>query len=105
MYEYLKGLKGGSDATYWEVIGVGKPHSTEYWPAIVNGEEKSYSDFPDIESWQAARVVRRRVTVSLTIAGNPIAAEDEIGQRTGKSCIAVGPNTLQIFVAADSPEE
>lgn len=106
MYENLVGLKGGSDATFWEVVAVSKPHSTKYWPAMdEQGNEKSYFDFSTLEAYAAAKVERRRVTVSLTIAGNPIAAEDEIKQRTGKNCMAVGPNTLQIYVTDDSPEE
>jgi hypothetical protein len=106
MYENLIGLKGGSDACYWEVVGVSQPHSTKYWPAVdEEGNEKSYFDFPDPESWNAARIEKRRVTVSLTILGNPVAAEDEIERVTGKNCLAIGPNTLEIYVSEDGPEE
>lgn len=105
MYQELVGLKGGSDETYWQVIAVSEPYSSKYWPAIVDGEEKSYFDFPDLDSFFAAKVERRRVAVRLTIAGNPIAAEDEISRRTGKRCLATTPNSLDIYVVEDSQEE
>lgn len=105
MYQDLVGLNGGENETFWEVIGVSEPYSSKYWPAVVNGEEKSYYDFPDLNSFFAAKVERRRVTIRLTIAGNPIAAEDEISRRTGKRCLATTPNSLDIYIVEDSEEE
>ena len=104
MYKELLGLSGGSDGTFWEVIDVSEPFSSKYWPAIVDGKEKMWSDFPDIDSYFAVKQERRRVTVRLTIVGNPISAEDEITRRTGKRCLATTPNTLEIYVVSDDPE-
>jgi hypothetical protein len=105
MYKELKGLKGGHNQTHWEVLAVGEPFSSRYWPAVVNGREKSYFDFDSVEEWAAAKVERRRVTVRLTIAGNPIAAEETISKRTGKRCLATTPNSLDIYVTDDSDDE
>lgn len=105
MYQNLLGLSGGVNATYWEVVNIGEPYSSKYWPAIVDGQEKMWTDFPDIEDYLAAKQERRRVTVTLTIAGNPIAAEQTIIEVTGKRCLATTPNSLDIYVVDDSVEE
>lgn len=104
MYENLIGLTGGTNETYWKVVDVSEPFSSKYYPAIVDGEEKSWSDFPDLGSYFAAKQERRRVTVRLTILGNPIVAEETIIKITGKRCLAVGPNSLDIYLVADDPE-
>jgi hypothetical protein len=105
MYKELEGLKGGHNETWWEVVAVSEPFSSKYWPAVVDGQEKSYFDFDSLDKWAAAKVERRRVTVRLTIAGNPIAAEEAISERTGKQCLATTPNSLDIYVSDDSEEE
>jgi hypothetical protein len=106
MYQELVGLKGGENETFWQVVGVSEPHSTKYWPGVdEEGREKSWADYPDLDSYLQAKQERRRVTVSLTMAGNPISAEEEIRQQTGKNCLAVGPHTLQIYVVEDGPNE
>lgn len=104
VYEELIGLKGGHDATYWEVIDVSAPFSDKYWPAIVDGEEKPWSEFPDFDSYLAAKQERRRVTVRLTILGNPVAAEETIAAKTGKRCLATTPNSLDVYLVADDPD-
>jgi len=104
MYNYLVGLKGGGqNETYWEVVAVAQPFSSKYYPAVVDGQVKSYFDFGSLDEYVAAKAERRRVTVRLTIAGNPVAAEEEIRARTGKQCLSTTPNSLDIYVEEDGP--
>ncbi len=105
MYKDLLGLSGGSDATYWQVVIVSDPFSSFYYPAMsADGQEMMWSDFDNFDDYMAAKQKRRRVTVRLTVAGNPVAAEAEIMRRTGKRCLATTPNTLDIYVVEDDPD-
>jgi len=96
----LVGLKGGKDATYWEILSEMERGTTKYWPAVVDGEERPYSSFPSIDEWHAARVERERSTIRLLVAGNPVSAEQALKQ-LGYNCLSTAPNTLDVYIESE----
>ncbi len=97
--EKLIGLKGGHDATYWEILAEVERGMSKYYPAIINGVEVPYWDFKTLDEYAKHKVERERMTIRFMVAGNPVAAEDEISRVTGCKCMAIGPNTLDVYVA------
>lgn len=98
----LIGLKGGQDATYFEVIDVRESQIPRY-PSVVNGKELHLLDAPSVEYYFKHK---RTVTVPgyvCTVAGNAVAAEDKIAQAMGDgwSSLAVGPNTVHLWRESD----
>lgn len=90
------GLEGGSDSTWFKVLAEEERGKTKYYPAIVDGVEMPYSAFADIDDYLAAKVERERETIRLTVAGNPVMAEDAISRILGCKAIAASPTTVDV---------
>jgi hypothetical protein len=96
--EKLIGMKGGSDATYWEILAEVERGMSKYYPAVIDGVEVSYFDFKTLDEYAKHKVERERMTIRFMVAGNPIAAEDEASRVTGCKCFSVSPNTLDVYI-------
>lgn len=96
--ENLIGLEGGQGGTYWKVLAEVERGLTTYYPAVIDGQEKAYSEFSDFDEYLAHKVRRQRMTVRLLVAGNPIAAEEAVSAAIGWRCLATGPYTLDVYV-------
>lgn len=91
------GIEGGKDATWFRVLGEQGRGATRYYPAIKDGREVSYFDFDSLEDYVAHKVERERETVRLTIAGNPVVAEDVISAMLGCKALSTGPTTVDVY--------
>ena len=91
------GQKGGRDETYWEIVGEEGRGTTKYWPSIKDGQQLSVCRV-SLEEYLAHKVERERETIRMTVAGNPISAEEPISKMLGCKCLAVGPHSLDIYV-------
>lgn len=96
------GLEGGSNGTWFKILGEEGRGETAYYPAVVNGIEKSYSDFPSIDDYFAAKVKRTRLTIRLTVAGNAVSAEEAVRSALGCHAMANGPTTVDVY--PDTPD-
>lgn len=97
------GLEGGSDATWFKVLGEEGRIKTEYYPAVVGGKEKGWSDFDTLEEYMAAKVTREREAIRLTVAGNAVAAEDTVRVALGCHAAATGPTTVDVYPGTPDP--
>lgn len=91
------GLEGGRDATWFKVLAEQGRGMSKYYPAVVDGVEKRYSDFASIGDYLAAKVEREREVIRLTVAGNPVAAEDAISQVLGCKVLSTSPTTVDVY--------
>ncbi len=91
------GLEGGSDATWFKVLAEQGRGKSKYYPAIVDGVEKGWSEFRSLDDYLAAKVERERETIHLTVAGNPVVAEEAIARILGCKCLAVSPTTVNAY--------
>lgn len=90
-------LEGGKDATWFRVLGVEWRGETKYYPAIVDGQERGWAEFARLDDYLAAKQERTRRTVRLTVAGNPITAEDAISRVLGCKALAIGPTAVDVY--------
>lgn len=90
------GLQGGHDATWFHILAEADRGETPYYPSIKDGRELRWSEVP-FEEYMAHKVKKMRATIRLTVAGNPIAAEDVVSGILGCKCLATGPNTLDVY--------
>lgn len=104
--ENLIGLKGGQDATYFEVLAV-KEALLEKYPSVVNGKEQSFFDAPSTDHY-----MRHKKTVAIpgmvcTVAGNACSSEYIVGNALGEgwNALAVGPNTVEAWKDSDYQAE
>ena len=91
------GLEGGSDSTWFRVLAESGRGESKYYPAVVDGIVKSYSEFKSIDEYFAAKVEQTRSTIQFTVAGNAVCAEDAISNLLGVKALAVSPNTVNVF--------
>lgn len=96
------GLEGGSNGTWFKILAEEGRGESPYYPAIVNGVEKSYSDFDDIDDYFAAKVKRTRLTIRLTVSGNAVSAEEAVRSGLGCHAISAGPTTVDVY--PDTPD-
>jgi CO dehydrogenase/acetyl-CoA synthase gamma subunit (corrinoid Fe-S protein) len=102
----LKGLTGGHDATWFEVIDV-KGSEISLNPAVKNGKMLVYPLFgteQDVKDYSKAA----RIQISLngyyaTVAGNATTAEDAIKEKLGKeySVGAVSSSHIKIYLVEE----
>lgn len=91
------GLEGGSNATWFKVLAESGRGKSKYYPAIVNGVEKGWSEFKSLDDYLAAKVERERETIRLTVAGNPVVAEEAIARILNCKAIATTPTTVDVY--------
>jgi hypothetical protein len=91
------GMEGGSDATWFKVLAESGRGTSKYYPAVVDGVERGWSEFRSLDDYLAAKVERERETIRLTVAGNPVVAEDAISQLLGCKVLAAGPATVDVY--------
>lgn len=91
------GLEGGTGSTYFKVLAEEGRDKTKYFPAIVNGEEKQWSDFPSLNDYLAHKVERERETIRFAVAGNAVVAEEAISQVLGCKALAISPITVDAY--------
>lgn len=94
-------LEGGEDATWFRVLGVEWRGETTYYPAIVDGVERGWSEFARLEDYLAAKQERTRSTIRLTVAGNAVTAEDAISRVLGCKALSTTPHSVDVY--PDSP--
>lgn len=95
------GLTGGKDETFFRILAEEGRGETAYYPCIIDGKEVSWHDV-DLNTYLANKVKRLRLTVRLTVAGNPVAAEDVVRGILGCNCQATTPHTLDVY--PDQPD-
>jgi len=91
------GMQGGKDSTYFKILAEEGRGKTKYYPAIVDGVEKFWSDFADLDDYLAAKVEREREAIRVTVAGNAVSAEDAISIVLGCKALAGSPTTVDIY--------
>lgn len=91
------GLEGGSDSTWFKVLAEQERGKSKYYPAVVNGIEKGWSEFKSLDDYLAAKVERERETIRLTVAGNPVVAEEAISRTLGCKAFAIAPTTVDVY--------
>lgn len=91
------GLEGGNDATWFKVLAEEGRGVSKYYPAVVDGVERGWSEFRSLDDYLAAKVERERTTIRLTVAGNPVVAEDAISQLLGCKALAASPTTVDVY--------
>lgn len=91
------GLEGGSDATWFKVLAESGRGTTKYYPAVVNGIERGWSEFKSLDDYLAHKVEKERETIRLTVTGNPVVAEDAISRLLGCKALATAPNTVDVY--------
>lgn len=96
------GLEGGSNGAWFKILGEEGRGETPYYPAVVDGVEKSYSDFPNLDDYFAAKVKRTRLTIRLTVSGNAVSAEEAVRSALGCHAMATGPTTVDVY--PDTPD-
>lgn len=91
------GLEGGSNATWFKVLAEQERGKSKYYPAVVNGVEKGWSEFKSLDDYLAAKVERERETIRLTVAGNPVVAEEAIARILGCKALSNSPTTVDVY--------
>lgn len=91
------GLEGGNDATWFKVLMESGRGKTKYYPAVVDGVERGWSEFKSLDDYLAAKVERERETIHLTVAGNPVVAEEAISRILGCKSLATTPTTVDVY--------
>lgn len=91
------GLEGGSDATWFKVLTEEGRGSSKYYPAIVDGVERGWSEFASLDDYLAAKVERERETIRLAVAGNPVVAEEAIARMLGCKAFSTTPTTVDVY--------
>lgn len=77
------------------VHGVAK--KTKYYPAVVNGVEKGWSEFASFDEYLAHKVEQERETIRLTVAGNAVVAEEAVAAAFGCKALATSPTTVDVY--------
>lgn len=91
------GLEGGNNATWFKVLAEEGRGQSKYYPAVVNGIERGWSEFKSFDDYLAAKVERERETIRLTVAGNPVVAEEAISRILGCKALATTPTTVDVY--------
>lgn len=91
------GLEGGSDATWFKVLAEQGRGVSKYYPAIVDGVEKGWSEFKSLDDYLAAKVEQERETIRLTVAGNPVVAEEAIARILGCKAMSTSATTVDVY--------
>lgn len=91
------GLEGGSDATWFKILAEEGRGKSKYYPAVIDGVERSWSEFASLDDYLAAKVERERETIRLTVAGNPVVAEEAISKTLGVKAIATTPTSVDVY--------
>ena len=91
------GLEGGNDATWFKVLVESGRGKSKYYPAVVDGVEKGWSEFASLDEYLAAKVERERETIRLTVAGNPVVAEEAIARILGRKAMSTSPTTVDVY--------
>lgn len=91
------GMEGGSNSTWFKVLSEEGRGKTKYYPAVVNGVVKSYHDFKNLDDYLAAKQERERETIRLTIAGNPVMAEDAISKVLKCKSLSTAPHSVDVY--------
>jgi len=94
--ENLIGLKGGRDATFFEILGEQGRGMTKYYPFVKDGRELSLAEAA-YEQDMSLKVERERFTIRLLVAGNPISAESALREK-GYYALSTTPTTVDIYV-------
>lgn len=93
----IVGLEGGSDATWFKVLAEQGRGKSKYYPAVVDGIERGWSEFKSLDDYLAAKVERERETIRLTVAGNPVVAEEAIARALGCKATSTSPTTVDVY--------
>lgn len=91
------GLEGGSDATWFKVLAEEWRGVSKYYPAIVGGVERGWSTFKSLDEYLAAKVEKDRETIRLTVAGNPVVAEEAIARILNCKTSSVTPTSVDVY--------
>lgn len=98
----IVGLEGGEGECHWKIIAEEGQGVTDYYPAVDdNGNEVEFFDWDSPEEYVKHKVKKSRLTVRYSVLGNPIQAEEDISRLLDCHCMAVGPNTLDVYYATD----
>lgn len=96
------GIKGGEDATFFEILAVEGEGETAYYPCVIDGREVAWSEV-DFDIYVANKVKRIRRTVRLVVAGNAVSAEDVVRGILNCNAIAIGPASLDVYPDDPNP--
>jgi hypothetical protein len=94
----LIGLKGGQDATFWEIISSQECELVKY-PSIKNGKEVPFTlgmSDAELQEFMANKQKVGYHGYRLIIAGNPICAEDTL-KEMGYDAFSNAPNSVDIY--------
>jgi hypothetical protein len=91
------GLKGGTDATFFEVIGQDKTNFTDFPAYDEAGNILKYSQCPNAEYYMERKRERTRPAYILTVAGNAISCESALREQ-GHDAANTGPNTVFVVI-------
>jgi len=95
--EQVIGLEGGIDSTWFKILGVAGRGTSKYYPAIVDGVERGWSEFTSLDDYFAHKVERERETIRLTVAGNPVVAEEAVSRLLGCKALSTSPTTVDVY--------
>jgi hypothetical protein len=101
MNKKLVGLKGGSDATFFEVLQV-LPATITTYPSVKDGKLVSWAEMDSNDLMK----YKKKITIdgyNATVTGNAVMAEKMIEKALNDECsaFAIGPNTVQIYKKSD----
>jgi hypothetical protein len=71
--------------------------TTKYYPAIVDGVERGWSDFISLQDYLAHKVERERETIRFAVTGNAAVAEEAIARVLGCKTLATSPTTVDAY--------
>lgn len=91
------GLEGGQGSTHFKVLAEEGRGTSKYYPAVVDGIERAWSDFDRLTDYLAHKVERERETIRVTVTGNPIVAEEAISLTLNCKALATTPTTVDIY--------
>jgi hypothetical protein len=92
-------IKGGSDATYFEVVHVSDQIvSYSDYPSIKDGKLMSWTE----SEWWKYKVKRTRQAIQLTVTGNAVCCEGEL-KEMGYEAAAINPNCVMVILPESNP--
>jgi hypothetical protein len=98
MERRLRDASGGHNETFWKIITCDMVDNIKSYPAIVNGEEKLFSFFKDVDDYFKHKVEKTYRGYQLTVTGNAVSAEVWLREQ-GYRALAVSPNVIEIIVS------
>lgn len=91
------GLEGGQGSSYFKVLAEEGRGKSKYYPAIVNGEERRWSDFASLDDYLSHKVERERETIRFAVTGNAVVAEEAIARVLGCKALATSPTSVDVY--------